>query len=90
MKYRTLDGEVLTIPEDDRPLVELCYNGFRLREDSEVITDRIRARWPWIDRKVSANPAYQAARDLRDRLAVLEGSIGAEPGDDPVSDPWVA
>jgi hypothetical protein len=95
--YRRLDGEVIDLTAlrgEERAFLDRCFGLYRAGAPWHVLTELVRgpenpAIGPArrISRRVLDSPVYQAARDLEDRLGIIQGALLADPEDDVTSDP---
>ena len=95
--YQTLDGEILDLTRlspGELKYFNECYHLFAKRGDWGQLSDLVRGPTNpllgpgrRITREVANHALYKAVRDLEDRLGILTGNLGAEPGDDPTADP---
>ena len=96
--YTTLDHEILdlsVLPRDQRAYFARCYEAYRAGMAWEEFTHLsvgpshplLRETDGVITRAVYDHPLFRATHDLEDRLAILQGEMAANPGDDIAHDP---
>lgn len=102
--YLTLDGRVLDLrglPAEHQRFLDRVLELYRARAphaqaDSLIHSMENPLLVPThgvVTREVYGHPLYIAVRDLVDRLGILQGELGAAPGDDagqdPAADEWL-
>jgi hypothetical protein len=100
LSYLTLDGVVLNLShltDQERAFFDRCraaardgmaYDAFRAFINGPE-NPLLAAPNRRITAAVWQHPLYQAVRDLGDRLAIRQGELAAEPGDDVDRDPTI-
>lgn len=102
--YRTLDGRILDcreLSEEHQVFLDRILSLYRSRAPYGQVDQLIHGTQNplllptggIITREIYSHPLYTAVRDLVDRLGILQGEIGAAPGDDlgtdPATDEWL-
>jgi hypothetical protein len=99
LTYTTLDGEVLDVQrlgQAEERFFERCLALYRDRGDWVTLANLVAgdenplvAPGHRITRAVMDHPLWRAVRDLEDRLGIIHGEVGSEPGDMPDRDPVI-
>ena len=99
--YVTLGGQVLdltSLNQQEQEYLARCLDAYRQGVDWLALAaladgkenPLVRATGGWITRAVWEHPLYRAVRDLEARLAIRQGELAADPGDEPNRDPLAA